>query len=318
VNFDLDADQIALRDAIRELCRGRAPLDKLRATGGSIDEDLWRALGEAGVFSLRLSEDLGGLGRGVADAVVVFEELGRALIPGPIVATHLAAGWIDGAAAGEEIVGFLDTSARPLVVEHYDDVDILIAADEEGRLLEVDWETMDVLPVARPLDPLTPLHTPLAWEAVSDGKEHSIADWHTTGAVLTAALLVGISDRVTELAVAYAKERKQFGRVIGSFQAVKHLCADMVTRTEVARAAVYAAGCVLDDPPAGEEKRAAAAAKLLATDAALANGKTAVQVYGGMGFTWEMDVHLYLKRAAVLATHFGSSDEKAEVVAACL
>lgn len=314
MNFDLDADQVALRDAIRDLCKARAPLDKLRADEGRIDEDLWRALGEAGVFNMRLSEAEGGLGLGMAEAVVAFEALGESLVPGPLVATHLAAGWIHGAATGEEIVGFVDTRSQPLVVEHYDDVDIVVATDDSEKLFEVDWETMDVVAVERPLDPLTLVHTPLAWEVTADGNEPSLADWATPGTVLTAALLIGIAGRVTEMAVAYAKERKQFGRVIGSFQAVKHLCADMFTRTEVARAALYAAACILDDPATGNPRRAAATAKLLANDAAVTNGKTAVQVYGGMGFTWEMDVHLYLKRAAVLATHF-SSDQAAGAVA---
>ena len=111
----------------------------------------------------------------------------------------------------------------------------------------------------------------------------------------------------TELAVAYAKERVQFDRPIGSFQAIKHLCADMLVRTEVARAAVYARGRA---PRRARRRPASTAAshgaKVLAGEAAIANGKTATQVFGGMGFTWEVDVHLYLKRAWVLDTHFGS------------
>ena len=117
---------------------------------------------------------------------------------------------------------------------------------------------------------------------------------------------------MTELAVAYAKERVQFDRPIGSFQAIKHLCADMVVRTELARAAVYAAGARLDE---GTERpgfdRLVSTAKLIAGEAAIANGKTATQVFGGMGYTWEVDVHLYLKRAWVLDTHFGPADQHA-------
>ncbi|HEX9235692.1 MAG TPA: acyl-CoA dehydrogenase family protein, partial [Actinomycetota bacterium] len=129
---------------------------------------------------------------------------------------------------------------------------------------------------------------------------------------------VGIASAVTDLAVAYAKERRQFDRPIGSFQAVKHILADMLVRTEVARAAVHAAACVVDDRAAGDVERTVAGAKLLAGEAGLANGKAAVQVYGGMGFTWEIDVHLYLKRAAVLAAAFSQADELAEAVASSL
>src|SRR5205814_1371057 len=100
---------------------------------------------------------------------------------------------------------------------------------------------------------------------------------------------------------------EQFDRPIGSFQAIKHLLADMVVRVEVARAAVYAAGAHLDAPDDTVD-RSISVAKGLAGEAAIANGKTATQVHGGMGFTWEVDVHLYLKRAWVLDTHFGTSE----------
>ena len=126
---------------------------------------------------------------------------------------------------------------------------------------------------------------------------------------------------VRDLSVAYAKERQQFDRPIGSFQAVKHLCADMLVRTEVARAAVYAAGAHLDDVDLAsyaDLDRGISGAKVMAGEAAIANGKAATQVFGGMGFTWEVDVHLYLKRAWVLDTHFGSADTHADVVGRAL
>ena len=117
--------------------------------------------------------------------------------------------------------------------------------------------------------------------------------------MLTAAALLGIAAKTTELAVAYASEREQFGKPIGSFQAVKHLCADMLTRAELARGAVYAAGVTLDGRGVDDPDRMVAAAKITAGDAAKANGKACIQVHGGMGFTWEVDAHLYLKRAIV-------------------
>ena len=139
------------------------------------------------------------------------------------------------------------------------------------------------------------------------------------GTVLTAAFQLGLADRLTELAVAYAKERVQFDRPIGGFQAIKHMLADMLTRTEVARAAVYSAGAVLDEDAGNNQTwRLVHGAKVVAGDAAIANGKAATQVFGGMGFTWEVDVHLYLKRAWVLDTHFGSVDDHADLVAATL
>ena len=136
--------------------------------------------------------------------------------------------------------------------------------------------------------------------------------------MLTAALQLGIAVGATELAVGYAKEREQFGKPIGAFQAVKHRCADMVTRVEVLRAAVYAAGCTLDGNGVDEPERTVAVAKILASNAAAACGKDCVQVHGGMGYTWEVDAHLFLKRAWVHDLAFGDADELAEDLAAQL
>ena len=110
----------------------------------------------------------------------------------------------------------------------------------------------------------------------------------------------------------------QFDRPIGSFQAIKHILADMLTRTEVARAAVYAAGAHLDAPAVAGLDRSVAAAKIVAGEAAVANGKAATQVHGGMGYTWEVDVHLFLKRAWLAETQFGSADTHADRLAATL
>jgi alkylation response protein AidB-like acyl-CoA dehydrogenase len=139
------------------------------------------------------------------------------------------------------------------------------------------------------------------------------------GSLLTAALQVGHAGETLDLAVAYAKERRQFGQPIGGFQAVKHICADMLVRAEVARSAVHAAACLFDDPdavtfevqssgrsPEAVVTRAVMGAKLMADEAALANARAAIQVYGGMGFTWEVPLHLHLKRSRVLATTFGT------------
>ena len=134
--------------------------------------------------------------------------------------------------------------------------------------------------------------------------------------ILTGALCAGIAAATCDLAVDYAKGRHQFGRPIGSFQAVKHLCADMLVRAEVARAAVEAAAVTVDQPEVGDALRAAAGAALLAAEAAVANAKACIQVHGGMGFTWEVPVHLYLMRARVLASTAGTSPELAAEVAA--
>jgi alkylation response protein AidB-like acyl-CoA dehydrogenase len=182
--------------------------------------------------------------------------------------------------------------------------------------------------VEHPLDPLTPLWRlgALPFGGSLPGDDGRL--WRD-GTLLTAALQVGHAAATLDLAVAYAKERHQFGKPIGSFQAVKHLCADMLVRAEVARAAVHAAACLADAPdvtraeaeaagctPGQLLARSTAGAKLLADEAALANARASIQVYGGMGFTWEVPLHLHLKRARVLSTSFGTPAERSADLAA--
>jgi alkylation response protein AidB-like acyl-CoA dehydrogenase len=315
MDFELTADQQALQDGVRKLCEGRFPIARVRALEeqGGVDRELWRALGDAGVFSLCVPEADGGVGLGHADATLVFEELGRALVPGPLVGTHLAAGLVEG-----EVVGVVERARPAVTVEHLDALDVLVAIDDEG-LWSIDLSTIDAQAVADPLDPLTPLHRVAALSrGTSLAGVEEAARWRLIGAARVAAQQLGMAVATTDLAVAYAKERQQFDRPIGSFQAVKHLLADMLVRAEVARAAVYAAGVTLDDPEIGDVARAVATAKLMAGDAAVKNGKTCVQVHGGMGFTWEVDAHLYLKRAWMLDTVFGSVDDHALALAAAL
>jgi alkylation response protein AidB-like acyl-CoA dehydrogenase len=197
-------------------------------------------------------------------------------------------------------------------------VDTVVVIDGDG-IWQLDPAALEAEAIARPLDPLTPMHLVRDLpQGDSVAAAEVVAGWRLEGAALIAAMEVGIAAACVDQAVAYAKERKQFGRVIGSFQAVKHICADMLVRAEVARAAVYAAGVKLDDPSADDARRAVAGARLLAAEAAVANGKANIQVHGGMGYTWEVDAHLYLKRAVLLQTRFGRNDEWAEEVAACL
>lgn len=299
MHFDLTDDERDLQRGIRGLLEGRFPIDRVR---GGVDRTAWEELRAAGVFDVRR-----GLGLGMTQAALVFEELGRALVPGPLVGTELA---------GEGAVTLVEDGAR--YVTHLDVAERVLVVDrDEVRL--VDAGAIDARPVGSPLDPLTPVHEIVALprgEVV--GGSDDAARYRRDATVLAAALLLGSSLATTELATRYAQEREQFGRSIGSFQAVKHLCADMLVRAEVARAAVYAAAVMLDDPAIGNPDRAAATAKLLAGDAAVRNGKACVQVHGGMGFTWEVPVHLFLKRAVLLDAAVLSSDDAAETVAATL
>ncbi|MEV0278432.1 acyl-CoA dehydrogenase family protein [Streptomyces sp. NPDC050610] len=309
MDFQLTEDQEALRSGVRELLAGRFPRERLRAAvdgaGPVVDRGLWRELGEAGFFGLRLPEDEGGVGLGLPEAVLLFEEAGRVLLPGPLIATHLAAGLVAGAASGERVVGMCDATAEERFWEHPADCDELIFLGDDEPY-SVDPSAPAVTPV-RSVDPLTPLARvvvpeggrPLAGDAARLRRE---------AALLTAAEQLGSAVRTVETAVSYAKERTQFDRPIGSFQAVKHLCAQMLVRAEVARSAVYAAAVT-------QEPGDIAAAKLLADEAAVHNARDCLQVHGGMGFTWEADVHLHLKRAWVRAQRWQSTAAGEEALA---
>ncbi|WP_030848926.1 acyl-CoA dehydrogenase family protein [Streptomyces griseus] len=330
MDFQLSDDQRALRSGMRDLLSAVFDRDRMRAAverGGALDRALWRELGAAGFFALRLPEEDGGVGLGLPEAVLLFEEAGRALLPGPLVATHLAAGRVKGAAEGAAVVTAADGD-RP--VAHLAEADAVLAGS--GPL---DGEALRAFVAAarpvRSMDPLTPLHLPppepvaggpgrvafapgrVAGPAVSaPGRAPAYAGrLRYEAALLSAAEQLGSAARTTEMAVQHARERQQFGAPIGSFQAVKHLCADMLARTEPARAAVYAAA-VTGDP------LEIAAAELLADEAAVRNARDCLQIHGGMGFTWEADVHLHLKRAWLRAATGLTAAEAEEELAAGL
>jgi alkylation response protein AidB-like acyl-CoA dehydrogenase len=329
MDFRVSEAQRELADGVRTMLAGRLPLDMIRAREGDehvIDGEDWAALGDIGIFSLTLPEP-DGIGLALSDATVVFEELGRALVPGPLVGTFLAAtrGLVPGAAEGRAMVGLCLTSAGPpWLVEHLTSLSAAFFLPGGGidgcrsLMTTIRDDAPTAQRVADPLDPLTPLWQLSQLPAppdIDDPDQELFRD----GAILTAALQVGHAAETLDLAVAYAKEREQFGKPIGTFQAIKHMCADMLVRAEVARAAVHAAACLADAPdvlaaeaaaagttPFAWQQRAAAGAKLLADEAAITNARVAIQVHGGMGYTWEVPLHLHLKRSRVLATTFGT------------
>ncbi|MEU6218423.1 acyl-CoA dehydrogenase family protein [Streptomyces sp. NPDC047022] len=291
MHFQLTDDQQALRAGVRDLLTGRFGADALRAAvarPGVLDRALWRELGAAGFFALRLPEADGGVGLGLPEAVLAFEEAGRVLLPGPLVATHLAAGRVAGAATGETVV---TAAASGGLVEWLAEADVVVG-DASGAV-----------PVAS-VDPLTPLHR---LPAAPGGPAGDAPD--PVAVLLTAAEQLGGAARACELAVKYARTREQFGQPIGAFQAVKHLCAQSLVRVETARVAVYAAAVTADPLDI-------AAARLLADEAAVRGARDCLQVHGGMGFTWESEVHLFLKRAWVRTQRTGTSTESDELLAA--
>ncbi len=250
------------------------------------------------------------------EAVLVFEEAGRHLVPGPLVATHLAAGLVPGAAEGATVVTALDASG---MVEHLDSAQALLLFD--GAVAQV-LETAGApeprrLPVRRirSVDPTTPLHqvgvpAGIPKSAVTLTGVNALR-LCAEGALLTAAQQLGSAAETLGMAVSYCKSRQQFGRPIGAFQAVQHLCAQMLARTEIARSSVYAASLTMTQSDVF-------AAKLLADEAAVRNARDCLQLHGGMGFTWDADIHLHLKRAWLRREQWRSPVEAEELLAEAL
>lgn len=334
MDFEPTDDQQALQAELRRFLADRVTGEARRAIGelpGAVDRALWRELGGMGVFALTLPASDGGVGLGLADATLVFEELGRAAVPGPVVATFLAAGLgidVSAAAAGGEAVVGMVPAGDPAFVEHLAALDALVVVGDGGVGLAD--PPRGGRRVERPLDPLTPVDVVDALPAGRPvGGPDVAARLRTAGGLLAAALQVGLADAAVAMATAHARERTQFGRVIGSFQAVKHLLADAQVGVELARAAVQAAGVENDDAagdaaaggdPAAAHRahRAVDVARIVASRAADVATRACVQVHGGMGYTWELDAHLFLKRALVLDVGPGTPEEAVASLAAAL
>lgn len=330
MDFRLTNDQLELQEAVTGFCAAEYTHDRLVAMErAGTDRTSWAALADLGVFALRVPEARGGLGTGWVETVVVHEVLGRHLVPGPLTWSSLLAGLVPGVADGSRVVTGLDLDGGlgghgghgghgtgPLLVEHPALADVLVVVGLDGAWLvePPGWRPDEPL---EPLDPLTPVglvREPSGGTELLDAA--GAVQLRTGGAAVTAALLAGVADRALELARAYALERRQFDRPIASFQAIQHLLADMYVRMMMARSAVYAAAALLDDPGAGDVRHAVSAAKVVASDAAMANSRACIQIHGGMGFTWEMMPHYCLKRAWVLEQAFGTSAQHTESLAA--
>lgn len=324
MDFEPSEFQVELAMAVRQFCVGRFPMEYVRTLtdraefgGAAVDRERWRELAELGLFSIRLPEQHGGLGLGLGDAVLAFEELGRSAVPGPLVASHLASDFFPEAASGELVFGLVEDHGGPCFVEHLASLDVLLVLRSDG-VYRVEPASVVGTLAPRPTDAWTPVTevSALPVGLLVRGTDAAVsARLRSDGAILTAAMLVGLATSAVELANAYAKQREQFGKPIGMFQAVKHLLADSFARAEVARAAVHSAAVLRDQPEVADPTRAMHGAKILAGEAAVLNGKSGIQVHGGMGFTWEVDAHIYLKRAWVLDTHFGSVDEHCAALA---
>ncbi len=317
MDFRLDDQQRALQDTVAGFCATRYPLDEVarrEATSPASTRAAWRELSELGVFSLMVPEAAGGLGLGMVEAALVFEQLGAHLVPGPLLWSTLGATALSAASQPAAVMSGIDQARvgdDPILVDHAADLESLLVLHADG-LSVVAAAELSRPEVLDPFDPLTPVgrYATLP-EGTLIGAVDAASRVRAQATVLAAALLVGVAEAALGLARQYSLERQQFDRPIASFQVIKHMMADMYVRTGLARSSTYAAAAVIDDPQVGDAGRSVSAAKLLAGEAAIDNARATVQILGGMGFTWEMPSNYLLKRAWVLEESFGTSTDHA-------
>ena len=321
MDFGLTEDQGVIQRTARELLAQRARPERVRehAQAASTDEALWRELCELGWPGIAVSEQHGGQGLGPIELSILCEELGRVLAPVPFLPSVMAATvieqagseeqrerWLPGLASGE-LTGALglavDGVAELVIGAREAGVIVLVEKDAGGRLL--DAEQAEVTPFAS-IDPTR------SSARVSDPHERGeplggeLSAGIDRALVAVSAELVGVCERALEIAVDYVKERRQFGVPVGAYQAVSHRCAQMLLETEKARATTAFAAWTADaDPDALAE--AAAMAKAAASQAGREVTASAIQAHGGIGFTWEADVHWLFKRAHLDATLLGGA-----------
>jgi alkylation response protein AidB-like acyl-CoA dehydrogenase len=319
VRFDLSDDQRAVRDAIDELCRARWDSAALRRhlDGQEDGSGLWRELTAAGWTAAAVPEEYGGQGLGSVELSLVNEGLGRALAPSRLFG-NAAAGllvetagseeqrrqWLPGFASGESrgAVGMLQPDGTALAYDVDDAAAVVLVG--QGRAMIASTADCRSEPVEG-IDLTRRLSRVVASESDELGGDVGAAVDRVE--VALSAELVGVAGRAMDMSVEYARTRQQFGRPIGAYQAVSHRCADMLIDVESARSAVLCAAWTADNDPAALPF-AASVAKVAAAQGAWRVTTSALQVHGGIGFTWEHDCHLLLRRAAASGRLLGSVD----------
>ncbi|WP_006246827.1 acyl-CoA dehydrogenase family protein [Mycolicibacterium tusciae] len=352
MNLELTDEQAALRDTVRRYLAEKASLATyvrpLLDNAASGADEVWRGLAAMGATGLLVPESCDGAGMTMVEAGVVAEELGAALYPGPWLSTTVAAtralvrtgadknaaGLLSGIAEGSAIatVGPL-AGPRPTAIDGATlrgtvtgvpdadcaDVVLVFAAESDGvGLYSVDTSSVGAAMLPCPhVDPtrtLTNLELDdVPAQRLGSATEQAISAVVDDVVIAYAADALGAATAVMNLAIEYAKVRKQFEQPIGSFQAVQHLCVDMYEATELARSGVIHALWAADAAEPAEHHLAALRAKAFAGRLTKV-GDTAIQVFGGIGFTWEHDAHLYLKRLLGWSGFLGSPDRYLEEV----
>jgi alkylation response protein AidB-like acyl-CoA dehydrogenase len=307
MDFDLTEDQQEIKRVARDLLGARSTMARVReaAEARRYDDALWQEIVGLGWPGIAVAEEHGGQGLGAVELSVLLEELGYACAATPFLSTAVVASvlqragtdrqrerWLPGLVSGEVRAG---VGPRDLVLDGADAEIVVLIDGDTATLLE----SFD----AEPFDAIDPTRRFARVRGEGEGLESAAA---ARSAVAVAAEVVGVCQRALEMTLDYVKERKQFGVPVGSFQAVSHRCAQMLLDTESARSAAYFGAWAADADPSrlGEGAALAAAA---AASGGRAVASSAIQNHGGIGFTWEADVHWLYKRAELDRALLGST-----------
>jgi alkylation response protein AidB-like acyl-CoA dehydrogenase len=326
MNFDLDDEQQEIKRTAHEFLASRFNPEKVRelAESRSYDDNLWREISELGWPGIAIAEEDGGQGLGMVELAVLLEETGIACAPAPLLGSVGAAlvisaagsdeqrgEWLPKLAGGEatgSFGGFAD--GQSTLFCDLPTADVVVTFDGEGALVapaaEVDAEVFEAIDATRSYGMVS--------EATGERLPGDVDAGRDRLAVAIAAELTGIAQRAQEMAVEYARDRQQFGRPIGAYQAVGHRCAAMLLATEESRSLTYYAAWTADAEPESLSM-AAAMAGARSAEAGWEVPASALQVFGGIGFTWEHDLQFWLKRGRVAGRMLGTARDHRERVA---
>ncbi len=327
MDFTFSEDHAMFRDSVRGLLERECTPERVRTLWQPSDSPgsrvLWGKLAELGIFGMMAPENAGGLAMNEVDLVLPLIETGRAAFPGPVVECAAVAVpalrdlgdealqelWLAGVASGDTILGFAH-AANNLVADA-DVVDaLLVGQGSELHLFPSDQLSLTHQPANDPGRRLfkVDVSSGSADTRIAGGQAASslIADALDRGAFGTAAQLVGVAQQLVDIAVTYATQREQFGKPIGSFQAIKHALATVQVKIEFAKPLLYRAANSLATR-ADTRSADVSQAKAGAGEAATAAAKTSLQVHGAIGYTWECDLQIWMKRAWSLDLAWGSA-----------
>jgi alkylation response protein AidB-like acyl-CoA dehydrogenase len=302
MNLAPSQDQQAVAAMANEFLEQELPIARLRELaedrdGPALDEHTWKRCAGLGWLALGLSEEAGGSGFGLPEEVMLFRELGRHLAPGPFLSSVIGAR-VAAAAGASELVNAIVSGERQVGIEVGD---IAVNVRQADLILVIDTDAGELFTL-KSVDPIDGIDPGSRFAQVRKGAAVARAvDPHllSRARVLVAAEQLGIIEAVRDMSASYAQTRVQFGKPIGAFQAVKHRCADMAIAAYATIGELFQAALLVE---AGTEDAAfhAANAYVLATDGAKVSTADNIQNHGGIGFTWEQDSHLFLKRALLL------------------